>query len=382
LHIISGLNTGGAERSLQRLCSALGSTHEFAVVNLSEAKELVAEFSPAPWQYDFKRRPYSELKRLSAAAADFAPDVIQGWMYHGNGLASLIGHRLGRRNIRPPVVWSMRHSLEHLGDEKLSLRALIYLQRSSIFQPRRLVYNSHCGWQTHANIGFGTKPSMIIPNGVDTEYFRAASVAERDAARAAFDIRPGERLLGCLARFHPMKGIETLLQSFASLRQQQRSGDAELRLLLAGSGMSTDNEALIAQLEHYGLRKAVVLAGVRSDARRLYAAMDVLVLASHFGEGTPNVLLEAMASSVPVLATRVGDSERVVVDERWLVAPNDAEALEARLAALFELSTSAVTELVAANRARIGDNYSLDQCHTRYDELYQELCSVPGSCAA
>ncbi len=374
---------GGAERSLQRLCVALGSTHEFAVANLSGANQLVAEFSPAPWQYNFKRRPYRELKRLTAAAAAFAPDVIQGWMYHGNGVASLVGHGLRRCDNRPPVVWSMRHSLARLSDEKLSLRALILLQRSPIFQPRRLVYNSHCGWQTHANIGFGTKPSMIIPNGVDTEYFCPASAAERKAARAAFAIAPDQRLLGCVARFHPQKGIETLLQSFASLRDQQlRSGAAELRLLLAGSGMSADNETLAGLLERHGLREAVVLAGVQSDARRLYAAMDLLVLASHFGEGTPNVLLEAMASGVPVIATRVGDSERVVADKRWLVAPSDAAALSVRIAALLELSAAKVAELVAANRARVGKHYSLGQCHRGYGDLYEELCTLPGSRAA
>ena len=279
------------------------------------------------------------------------------------------------------MIWSIRHSLERPNEESRALRWVIRMGRMACFQPKRVVYNSFSGWRTHASFGYGTKPSMIIPNGVDINYFSSsASTGRLSSASSAAPARaPGVRsvgksesdalpLVGCIARFHPMKGIATLLEAHAALQATQPS-----RLLLAGDGMGADNAELTALIEQAGCANRISRLGLVDDMPSLYKGLTMLVLPSLFGEGTPNVLLEAMASNVPVVATRVGDAPRCVGNEEWIVAPGDAAALSGKMQAILALDEQQRASLLARNYQHVATNYSLPVCHERYHALYREL---------
>lgn len=364
LQITSGLGMGGAERSLLALSHHLVERVELVVANLSAADAIEAELPCPVWRYQLRARPWRDLSALRAAAKAFAPDVIHGWMYHGNLVASHISARCGR----PPVIWSVRHSLEQLNQERAEIRALVRLGASRVLQPRRVVYNSFCGWQTHARRGYGSKPSMIISNGVDTDHFQPANTHKRQSARAALGIPTEAAVIGCVARFHPMKGIATLVDSLAHLGHGQ-----PVQLLLAGAGMEPGNAELQALLAAAGLAESTQCLGIVADMRRVYAALDALVLPSMFGEGTPNVLLEAQACGVPTVASRVGDAQRVVNEEAALVTPGDVAALRTALRRLLALSAADRAALVARQRERMENEYSLERCNRAYLDLYHEL---------
>ena len=372
LHISSGLGTGGAERSLLQLTRAqqLDTTIEAVrVVGLAGADALSAAFAEPPLVLDLRNGRLKALRKLVTAAREFAPDVIQGWMYHGNLAASYVGWRLG-----VPVIWSIRHSLEAIDRERFGMRMLVRMGSSACFRPRRVVYNSHAGWATHVAQGYGSKPSMIIPNGVDIEHFAPNNLRFSDEQPVAAGSEPPTRspmdkprVLGCIARFHPMKGIADLLQAHSVLHAQQPT-----ELVLAGAGMTPQNTELDGLL--HGHAAPVRLLGEVQDVRRVYAQLDALVLPSRFGEGTPNALLEAMACEIPVVATRVGDVPRVVPDEHWLVEPGDVEKLAATLTKLFALRDDERTQLVSRNRKHVEERFNLQRCHASYRLLYSDLC--------
>ena len=360
LHISSGLGVGGAERSLLRLVRGLSGAHEFVVVSLSGHNALATEFPCPVWNFDLNAGLLPAGAALRRCVQGFEPDLVQGWMYHGNLAASIVARGV-------PVIWSIRHSLERWQDEPRRLRLIIRALAHWPVAPQRVVYNSASGWRTHVGRGFGGKPSMIIPNGVDTESYRPVNAQSRRAARELYALSQAATVLGCVARFHPMKDLPTLC---AALGQMPHPPDC---LVLAGEGMTPDNAELRALLQQHGLLERSRCLGRVADMPALYAALDGLVLASRYGEGTPNVLLEALAVGVPAVATRVGDSAQVLDDDACLVAPGDAPALAAALSALFAQPVEARAARIDRQQQRVVERFSLTACHRQYDSLYAEL---------
>ncbi len=120
-----------------------------------------------------------------------------------------------------------------------------------------------------------------------------------------------------------------------------------------------------------GLNDQVMLLGVRSDMENIYPAFDVLALSSAYGEGFPNVLIEAMACGVPCVATDVGDSRAIVADTGVVVPPGDSEALMQGLRIVTEGAGSERHGPRARQRAI--DQYSIDRVCLLYETLYGEL---------
>jgi len=393
LHIVSGLAVGGAERSLLRLCQILadGDVQDGGVccevASLSPYMALADEFPRPVWRHNLRQTPWRSARQLGALisqAREFAPDIIQGWMYHGNLAASIVARSIPRVD-RPPVIWSVRHSIDSTAAETPLLRGLIWLGGSRLFapllRPQRVVYNSHRGWQSHARIGYGRNASIIVPNGVDCERFTPPTAQQRLAARQRFGLAPEEVALGCVARFHAQKGIADLLAAMAQLtpkmapRTSPQTPQATRRrtLLLAGDGMTADNPELTRLISANDLAGQVQPLGVVDDVQALYWALDGLVLPSRFGEGTPNAILEAQACGLGVVATDVGDAARLVRKPRFVAAPEDSAGLGFAIASLLGLTDEQRAELGATNAAHVREHYRLADCLARYTGLYQEL---------
>jgi glycosyltransferase involved in cell wall biosynthesis len=134
-------------------------------------------------------------------------------------------------------------------------------------------------------------------------------------------------------------------------------------------------------IEQYGLQSSVVLAGQQSNMPAVYAAMDIFVLPS-LNEGLPMTVLEAMAASKPVIATRVGAIPSVIRDGEngLLLVPKDTEGLRNAVASLLN---------DPARRRRLGDqahawvsqNYTSEAMALKYREMYEEVLGKPAPSA-
>ena len=195
---------------------------------------------------------------------------------------------------------------------------------------------------------------------------RPYDAAERRAHRAELGAGDDDFLIGCVGNFRPMKRHELLIDAFARLR----AGLPNLRLVLVGDGDLRPQ--IEQQIERLGIRHRVVLTGTASDLPPLYDAFDLFVQASN-SEGLPNVLLEASASGLPIVATAAGGSGEVIRDgETGLLVPvDDPDALAS---AMHRAITDANLRrrLGAAARDLIVIDYGMNRFVREYADLYRE----------
>jgi len=212
----------------------------------------------------------------------------------------------------------------------------------------------------------------VLPNGVNTSRF-ARRPAESQETRQRLGLSDGSLVIGTVGRLVPIKGHATLLQAAEILINR----GMPIHVLLVGSGPELANhKEFVAASPRLSGR--VVFTGAVSDVPALLNAMDVFVLPS-FSEGMSNTLLEAMASSLPVVATRVGGNPELIEEERsgWFFEPGDVVALAAILERIGR-DSNLLQEFGQAARRRAVDHFSLEGMIGNYRNLYFELARKRG----
>ncbi len=212
----------------------------------------------------------------------------------------------------------------------------------------------------------------VIHNCVDVDAIDAAKPL-REEARREFGFGPEHVVLGTVSRLAPVKGHAFLLDALARLHPRH----PHARLLIVCDGPERPN--LEAQVERLGLDSVVQFAGMRGDAPRLLAGMDVFVQPTADVEGLPLAIAEAMAAGLPVAATDVGGVREAVVDGEngFLIPPRDAEALAS---ALDRLIVDAALRRAMGERGRriCEQEFSADLMAQRTAALYRKQLSRKG----
>ncbi|MCG8543256.1 MAG: glycosyltransferase [Alphaproteobacteria bacterium] len=354
MHVITGLETGGAERMLANLCIAN---------KLVGRPPVVVSLRPGGSQYDrlieagvrvmdLNMRSGvpspAALWRLAQLIRDERPEVIQAWMYHAD-LYALWALVLSGRAWRTRLYAGIRCSEMDFAHYPLAFRLVVRLDAMQSHFTNGVVFNSEAGRRTHRRLGYSMRGADVIDNGIDTKAFRPDPAA-RAPVRATLGIASDAFVIGSVARVDAMKDYPTLLDAL-----QRLDG---VTCVAAGAGTETlDGPPGFKPL------------GRRDDVARLLHGFDVLVSASAFGEGFSNAIAEAMASGIPVVATDVGDARRIVGDGGLIVPPRDPAALAEAIARLRDDAMLRVRLAIAA-RNRIESHFSLDAAVAAFDALH------------
>lgn len=370
LFVSSGLGTGGAERSLLRLCTALVARGlQPAVICLSRETTLLPQFAQARVEtlvHDFGR-PLAWWESWSRARRwlmQWQPDIVQGWMYHGNLIATLLA---ARAEARHALVWSVRQTLDGTRDPAQT-RAVIRLNQWFSARAAAIVYNSEQGRRDHEAMGYHQSAGTVIHNGVEP---RPVVPLDRSTARALIGVPQLAFAVGHVARFHPSKDHHGFLSGFADLVHRLPDAIA----VMAGTGVDSSNATLQGWIDELGLGPNTRLLGNRPDIDRIFPALDILCMSSSGMEGFPNVVAEAMASAVPCVVTRVGDAADIVGDAGVVVAPADRAALAAGLLELAQLDSVRRSDLVARAHERVQRLFSVDRMADEFVALYRRVLS-------
>ena len=304
----------------------------------------------------------SPMFRLVRELRIVKPDVVQGWMYHGN-LAAWVAKALLRAEWR--LCWSVRCSIGGPASVKLMTRitrdVCAWLSRPVAC----IIYNSQLARRQHEEIGYPVDKGVVIPNGFDTERFRPNADA-RDAFRRRYSISDSQAVIGHVARAQPLKDQPSLL--IAALKVN--SGAPDTLFVLAGPG--------IPRLAHAGNRVTINSLGgnlkllpEQENINEVMAAFDVFVLSS-VGEGFPNVLGEALSCGIPCVSTDVGDCAAIVGDAGIVVPPRNPDMLASAILKLLRMPAHERRELGLKARSRMQRDYSLTNVAAMYATYWLE----------
>ncbi len=212
--------------------------------------------------------------------------------------------------------------------------------------------------------GVSRRRCLLLENGIDlTANTRTRSTAD---AKALLGIPRESFVIGAVGRLSEEKGFDLLIRAVHELRRHPR----DIRLLVIGEG---DQRSLLEKrIYELGLRESVRLTGFQADPRPYYEAMDVYALSS-LREGLPNVLLEAFAYELPVVATRIAGVPRVVTDgvNGRLIEPGRVEALAAAFEELVS-DPDKCAEWGRTGRRTVEDRFSFARRMDRLADWYDE----------
>jgi len=369
LHIITGLYTGGAERTLVNIASRLQGRIRSEVIALTGVGPLGKQLLDAGVDFiplGMSRGPLalSAVPRLSRLIADRRPDVVQTWLYHSD----LLGGLAARMANVSAIVWNIRNgNLSWSLNKATTVLTANLCARLSHFIPRRIVCCSERSRDTHAQRGYAQEKFIVIPNGCDLSIFYPQTGAGA-ALREELHILHNSLLIGCVSRWDPHKDIGNLLEALRIIR----AIFPHVHLILCGDRLHNANRTLNDLIGAKGLHNFVHCLGDRTDLTKVYSAMDLMALPSR-GEGFPNVVAEAMACCVPCVVTDVGDCSLIVQDTGKVVPPRDPERLAQACCSLIEIGEEERRQIGRLGRERIERCFSLPKVAERYEALYEEV---------
>ena len=306
------------------------------------------------------------IKQLRDIVARRAPDVIQTHMIKSHFLVKLSG--LGKQ-----YPWMAYHH----GYTTTDLKMQFYNQLNRWSLPSADLVIAVCGEFAKQLAASGVQKDRIRVSHNSVSPPRIISSHEQQTLRERFGIAADEKVVLAVGRLSREKGHADLIESVALLFETRP--DLKFKLMIVGEGPEQAN--LSRAVTERKLESHVVFVGHVGDVAPFYAIADVLALPSH-SEGSPNVLLEAMAAGLPVVATSVGGVPEIATSEvnALLVPGRDRAAFaEALRRALTQLDLARTLKSNAVSRAR---DFSVES-HTRsLIEIYQELIKATGAQAS
>lgn len=371
VHIITGLNTGGAEVMLRELLRYADRERlQSAVISLTDIGPVgrnIQDLGVPVQAMNMKRgvpHPGGVL-RLARLLRRMRPDVVQTWLYHADLIGGLATRLAGIRAL----AWGIHISyLDAPQSKKTTLWAVKAGARLSRHVPRKIVCCAYSAQRLHAQIGYDAAKMIVIPNGFDVKKFKPDPEARR-AIRRELQLSDDVPLVGLIGRFDPQKDHHNFVQ--AALKLHGTWPDA--RFLLCGDGSVWSNQVLMRWIDEAGLRSCFLLLGRREDTHRLIAALDILSLSSSYGEAFPMVVGEAMSCGVPCVVTDVGDAAFMVGETGRVVPPQQPQALAAAWSELLEMDSPRRRELGNAARERIARQFGIESVAARYEGVYREI---------
>lgn len=364
-HVITGLQTGGAEAMLNKLTQSERGAVSAIVIALTEGgkyQRIIEQNGIPVHVVNFKKLwllPWL-LVRLYRLIRQHRTQIIQAWMYHAMFFTSLICLFTRFRRFRPRFLWNIRHSLKDIRFESRQVQWLI--KGLSLFTslPDKVIFNSKNSAVEHQRYWSVASKTQFLPNGFELDVWQPAEVEAANALRERLNI-PSGFLLGNVARAHPMKNQTGLINVVKRLQEEF----SNVHLVLFGSG-TAELQGIDAALQIHGL-------GECDDIPELLPGLDCFVLCSNWGEGFPNVLGEAMACALPCITTNVGDSAMLLNNADWVAEPFDEEALLQKLRSMIMLTPQERAGLGRSNLHRVTTQFGIKQVAQQYLALYQSF---------
>ena len=380
LHVISSLATGGAERSLVELVPALTRYEVEASITCLYHREpsfrVEAERAGIQVRVLEASSMPSRVRELRGLLKRARPDVLHTTLFEAD-----IAGRLAAIGTGIPVITSLvntSYDETRRRDPAINVRKLRVVQGIDGWTARHLTDGFHAITESVksscvASLRLDPSRVMVVERGRDPRRLGIASPERRLQVRQALGLTGNDEVVLNIGRQEYQKGHDDLLRATAHLAQNR----PDLVLLLAGreGHASSDLRALVSTL---GIADHVRFLGFREDVGDLLAASDVFAFPSLY-EGLGGAVLEAMALSVPIVATRIGPLEEVLDEGQnaLLVGVHDPIGL-AEAIAVFLSDPERRRAFGERGRKSFEDRFTLDRSAARMAELYARVLADHG----
>lgn len=353
--LTTGFGKGGAENQLFRLASFLRDQGEEVLIcslidrNMYQtelAESGIPFFTPS---FPRGRPTIFAIWRLLKHLRSFQPDLLISFMFSANIAGRILRLFLGKVK----VITSIRN--EKVGGKKRDILFRLTNELDHVVTTNSEVVEKRL---IKKKIILAEK-SVVVPNAVDLPNLETS---QDDQTQTLFH-------WVAVGHFRPQKDYNNLFQAVSLMKEK------EFQLSIAGNLF--DQTWPLEKLRELGIEKKVKLLGMQNDLSGLYRSADALVLSSAW-EGLPNVILEAMAYGVPIVATNVGGVIELVSDETGLTCPPKApEALAAAMEKVMTFTASERRKMGRICRETVANNYG----HAKVMNCWNELinCLIPTS---
>ena len=364
LHVITTLDVGGAEMHLlSQVRGQAAAGHAVRVLYLKGKGTLAPD--------------------LRDAGAGFVGRAGAGGLFRSARWADLVHTHLLKADMTGAAVATLAGRRSRLvaskhNDEQVLRRPLVSLVHRILgrLPVRTIVLSDHVGRFFAEHGGVDPARTRRIYYGIDPAPFERAAAkpaAEKQRLRASLGIAPDDVVFVCVARFAPQKAHEILLRALAKVETPS------VRLLLVGDDPFGDGRRRAEDVaRELRLGGRAIFTGIRRDVPDLLAISDGFVMCSRW-EGLGLVFLEAMAASLPIVATRVSAVPEVVDDGETgvLVPVDDPDALAAALARLAG-DPGLRTRLGRAGARRVRERFLLGRMVEETLGVYRETAARMG----
>lgn len=357
-HIITGLNSGGAENMLYKLLKyADKNLYQHEVISLIDEGTIGAKIKAEGIKvHTLQLNKKNIIKSLyNAKEICSNSDIINTWLYH----ADLFGFIVSKILLRKKLIWNIRHSNLEVETNKRSTLNIVKLNAFLSKYTNSITYNSNSAFESHKLFGYRNKNSEIVSNGFELDRFKF-DLSSRMKLRKEYNIKDEEKIIITVGRWNIQKDYYTLIKSLNHLYLQGMS----YKLLMIGTDLDNNNLELKDLIQKNNLNGNIILLGRKDNIPDFLSAADIYV-SSSLGESFSNAIGEAMACGLPCVVTDVGDSRDIIGDSGIAVKSQD----------YIELS-SAINELMNSNnfnllkeraRKRVKDNYSINYIVKKYE---------------
>lgn len=359
-HIITGLGKGGAERFLYNLLnSKLQEKFNNKVISLMSEEyygDLIKKKNIHLDCINLNRGQInlSSLIKLYQILKKQKPDIVQGWMYHGN-LAALLGFFMLKKKTK--LVWNIRLSLEIFKEMRFKTRIMIKLGAFFSKIPDNIIYNSKRSLQQHRNIGFSSENDLFIPNGFNIEMWKPNKIM-RQKVRNELKISKSTKVIGYIGRAEKQKDLPNLFEAFNIVKDKYSD------VILVTIGKNLEKFA--------SNHEKIIFLGEQSNVHEIMPSFDVFCLSSR-AEGFPNVIGEAMLSGLPCVTTDSGDSGDIVGNTGWVVPIQNPSLLADSLIEALRSPLDDIEKYGKIAREKIVKNFDINYIKKKYISLYLSI---------
>lgn len=361
LQLIEGLNLGGAETKLMELVAHMDRDRfETIVCSLGMGDRIKQEFEKLGVEFVTMARQQRVdpglIFKVAKLIREREIDVVMTTLFYADVLGALAGVF---SKVKAVFSWETISAPEWL----LTHRLLVY--RFSMRFCTRVISVSHATakWLIDKR-GVPPEKVIVIPYGVNLELYRAG---ENPELKQKLGIAPDTKVVGVVARLHQQKGHRYLIEAARAIVAEY----PKTKFVIVGNGeLRAELESMAMQ---HGVGDHFMFLGFRKDVKDLMRVFDIFCLPSLY-EGLPNVVLEAMATAKPVVATAVDGTPELIVNGEtgYLVPPADPRALADKISRL--VANDELAGRMGANGAkRVKVEYSLEKQVASFQNLYERF---------